>query len=597
MWIGKLFVLGVLGAASVNAQLTNSTLLGILNTTQLAPSGKFMELLKSDKSFNPIIQLLSNPGNHTLFIPTDQAIQDLTDQSQSNGDFNDNVPQNSSSSSSSNSTSSSGSGSGSSSGSGKDPEVGGSGSEPPPPEAEGGGDQQQQIQENTPVVRAIFARDLTNLQSNSTNSTNSTSGGGGGNSTQQQNNLTASTVPFKQGPYANLTVLNLIQYHILKGEYILKDLNDTNVFHTTLTNKTLDKNGNGLAIVVNQQNETGSSDQSSQDSGDQEQQQQIRQLADQQQNSTNSTGGGGNNNQTAPPVPKKYVVGNGVDFANVTIKNIEASNGVLNFIDKGKYYSIGPPGKPTSVIQNVSDTQTLAQLVQQHNDTASQVNNAHNITIFIPSDQALSDANLGSSSVQIMEGLQNLQAQPNNIQQLIKDHIVPGVYYAENLTEIAKTSGNHSIKNLNNDSLPLTYVNATSVKVNNTATVIEPNILTNNGVMHVIDKVLGEQGSQQQQGGQDQGQQQGGQDQGQQQGGQDQGQQQGGQDQGQQQGGQDQGQQQGGQDQGQQQGGQDQGQQQGGQDQGQQQGGQDQGQQQGGQDQGQQQGGQDQGQQ
>ena len=85
--------------------------------------------------------------------------------------------------------------------------------------------------------------------------------------------------------------------------------------------------------------------------------------------------------------------------------------------------------------------------------------------MFVPSDQALSEANVGSSSVQILEAFQNLQAQPNNIQQLIKDHIVQGVYYAENLTEIAnQTSGNHSIKNLNNDSLPLTYVNATSVK-------------------------------------------------------------------------------------------------------------------------------------
>ena len=330
MWIGKLFVLGVLGAASVNAQLTNSTLLGILNTTQLAPSGKFMELLKSDDSFKPIIQQLSNPGNRTLFIPTDQAIQDLIDQSESNGDFSDNVHGTNSS--------------------GKAPEVGGSGSEPPPPDAEQGGEQQQ-VQQHNAAIRAIHAmipRDLKDLQSNSTNSTNSTSGGGGGNSTQQHN-LTASTVPFKQGPYANLTVLNLIQYHIIKGEYLLKDLNDTNVFHSTLTNKTIDKNSNGLAVVVNQLNETGSSDQnstdqnsqnstdqSSQDNGDQQQQQQIQQIVDQQQNSTNSTSGG--NNQTTPPVPKKYVVGNGVDFANVTIKNIAASNGVLNFIDKGKFF-------------------------------------------------------------------------------------------------------------------------------------------------------------------------------------------------------------------------------------------------------------------
>ncbi|KAI9258115.1 FAS1 domain-containing protein [Phascolomyces articulosus] len=482
MWVGKLLIISAL-AASASAQLTNTTLLGILNTTQLSPANKFMEVLTSDSSFKPILDLLSSPGKHTVFIPTDQALKDLSNQSTSNGDFSDNVGPNNNTANGGSQTEQ------------KPPEEGGSGSEPPPPgtedqpeqqqteaqeqsQEEGSGvqvpeDQQPEQQQQNAAIRALYAmipRELKILQSDPN--------GGTGNMTTGGNftNVTATTVPFKQGPYANLTAQNLLQYHVVNGSYLVKDLNDSSVLNTLLNNRTLDKNGVGLPIVINQLNITTN------DNGDdqeQQQQQDIQMLAEQQDNSTTP----------APAsVPKRYVVGNGVDFANITIYDIEASNGVLHFIDR----VLIPPGKPTDVIQNVSEAHTLAQMVEKNESAAGQINNAHNITVLVPSDEALSQANLGSS-IQILAALNNLDAQPNNVQQLVKNHIFQGVYYINNMTVIAnRTTGGHSIKNMNNASLPLTYVNATSVRVNNTATVIDPNILMDNGVMHVIDHVLGQ---------------------------------------------------------------------------------------------------------
>ncbi|KAI8136659.1 FAS1 domain-containing protein [Fennellomyces sp. T-0311] len=472
MLIGKLLAIGVLGAASVHAQMTNTTLLGILNTTQLSPANKFMELLVSDPKYKPLLNLLSSPGNYTVFVPSDKAFEQMNETSTDN----DQQPQEEGSGGQEPPSDQQGGdqqpqeeGSGDQQppsdqqGGDQQPQEEGSGDQQPPDQQDGGGQQQQNA-----AFRALYAmlpKDLRILQQeNSTDSNNGTN-----NSTKYN--------PFQEGPLQNYTVNNLIQYHILNGTHLLKDLHNNTVLHTTLTNRTVDKNGIGLPLVIIQRNATDNS--TSDNSTDSEEQQQAYRVLQQQGNSTTN---GTSANETE--IPKEFLVGNGLNFSNVTLYDIRASNGVLHVIDK----VLIPPGNATDVIQNVSDTQTLAHFAQQNQSAANQFNNAHNITVFAPSDEAFQQAGI-NSGIQILEALRNFQSQPSDIQQLVKSHIVPGVYYANNLTQIAnRTRGGHSIKNENGGNIYLSRANQTTVRgMCDPYLKRHPNILLDNGVMHVID--------------------------------------------------------------------------------------------------------------
>ena len=85
------------------------------------------------------------------------------------------------------------------------------------------------------------------------------------------------------------------------------------------------------------------------------------------------------------------------------------------------------------------------------------------ITVFAPSDEALKNANL-SGGIQILEALSNFESQPSDIQQLVKDHIVPGLYYFNNLTQLSRSKGGSSLKNENGGTVYLSQANETSIR-------------------------------------------------------------------------------------------------------------------------------------
>lgn len=383
MFIGKLAAIGLLGAVSVQAQMTNTTLLGILNTTQLSPANKFMELITSDQKYKPILDLLSNPGNHTIFVPSDKAFDEMAQQNattneetfrqqntggdqqpsmgesngggeqQQEGSGSQEPPANGDNNNPDNNPSNQQEGSGSQ----EPPSDQGQGQQPP-------SDQGQGQQQFANVFNAILPEGLKVLQQDQ--SQNQTDGGNdqqqgqnsteGGNQTSTGNQTSSGNEtynPFTEGARANYTILNLIQYHIVNGSYLLKDLNDSSVLHSDLTNHTVDKNTIGLPIVISRHNVTMNSTEqdnsTQQDNGEQQQQSQITVLQDQQGNGTSSSGGGGDNSTSSGNSTTSgnstssgnntqtvYHAGNGIEFSNVTLYDIKASNGILHVIDRGK---------------------------------------------------------------------------------------------------------------------------------------------------------------------------------------------------------------------------------------------------------------------
>jgi uncharacterized surface protein with fasciclin (FAS1) repeats len=98
-------------------------------------------------------------------------------------------------------------------------------------------------------------------------------------------------------------------------------------------------------------------------------------------------------------------------------------------------------------------------------------------TLFAPDDKALRDIDF--------KNLSN-----DTIKAFLLDHIVPGVYYSTNITaETAASKNNFTLTSISGISLPV-FVNGTRITLNDTAHVIDSNVFFNNGVMHVINKIL-----------------------------------------------------------------------------------------------------------
>lgn len=80
----------------------------------------------------------------------------------------------------------------------------------------------------------------------------------------------------------------------------------------------------------------------------------------------------------------------------------------------------------------------------------------------------------------------------DTILSLIRNHLVPGVYYTPNITANALTNqGNTNFTTYGNVTIPA-YFNTTSgnITLNDTTHIVQPNIFFNNGVMHVIDSII-----------------------------------------------------------------------------------------------------------
>ncbi|KAI8090002.1 uncharacterized protein BX664DRAFT_146770 [Halteromyces radiatus] len=399
----KTLLLAALGVVEITAQLTNSTLLSILNTTQLSPSYKFIQLLQSSPELKPVLDVLSKPGNVTLFVPSDAVFDRLIQQ------YNQTQQQqNGGSSSGGNGTSSSG----------------GTGA----------------LTEGTTATDAIETDTSLSMAAADASGNNSTASQGSGNQGQSV---------FPQGfrIYQNFTLLDVINYHIVNETVLLQnETNQTVILNSLLTNQTADKFGYGMPLILNSNTTQQNSSSSSSTSGGGGSSgsssaatstgtsstsasvsvtspaagwiSRIKQLVDNQASSSSS---GSNSSQT--PV---YWIGNGLATANVTLHDIQASNGVLHVIDD----VLIPPGNATNVFSNISDASALSEMIQENPQVSQALSNATNVTIFAPNDKGLCMVCIDQLGQDKWRGL-------------VMNHVVPGVYYTTNLTN-ASSGGSSS---------------------------------------------------------------------------------------------------------------------------------------------------------
>ncbi|KAJ2956302.1 hypothetical protein NQZ79_g7835 [Umbelopsis isabellina] len=169
---------------------------------------------------------------------------------------------------------------------------------------------------------------------------------------------------------------------------------------------------------------------------------------------------------------KNVAVYHGVDYANVTSADNTASNGVVHIIN-----AVLIP--PTSVNSTALEAK-LDKFVSALNSTNSTdgLNSKKGITIFAPNDDAFtSDLSKYNSS---------------QLANILAYHVVEGLYFSSNLTNMTSPFNvtTEAGSNLTVDASSSSSVKLTDTSGNHTAHIIKTDILTDNGVIHIIDTVL-----------------------------------------------------------------------------------------------------------
>lgn len=148
--------------------------------------------------------------------------------------------------------------------------------------------------------------------------------------------------------------------------------------------------------------------------------------------------------------------------ATVVIADVACSNGIVHVIDT----VIIPPAVPATVATSAGLTSLVSAVVQT--GLAGVVDNTASLTIFAPTNAAFSKVPPVSKAV---------------LKKVLEYHVVPGaVAYSTTLTNgqtVPTAEGSVLTVSLRNGGVFI-----------NDARVIIPNVLTENGVVHVIDKVL-----------------------------------------------------------------------------------------------------------
>ena len=168
----------------------------------------------------------------------------------------------------------------------------------------------------------------------------------------------------------------------------------------------------------------------------------------------------------------KFGVGGGtvtVGAATVTFPDVQASNGIIHFIDT----VLTPPVDIPTTAQATGIHDSLVAAVIQA-DLAEALGGTGPFTVFAPTDQAFTDANIDPASFTTAEGKDTLS-------DILLYHVVNAHVPAVNVTDcmIADTYDGHS----------LAFSVGDSVMVND-ANITMTDVIASNGLIHVIDKVL-----------------------------------------------------------------------------------------------------------
>lgn len=166
-----------------------------------------------------------------------------------------------------------------------------------------------------------------------------------------------------------------------------------------------------------------------------------------------------------------------VNDAVVVQADIMATNGVVHVIDEVLFPEFTEV-TVTELAAGVPDQfSTLVNLLTRANLTDTLDDDEEAYTVFAPNNDAFSKLDLDTLQLLLSpEGADTLE-------DILRYHVVPGVAYAQGVEE-----GDTAIT-LNGDNITVTSIDPDLV-VNGVATVISADILTRNGVIHVIDTVM-----------------------------------------------------------------------------------------------------------
>ena len=158
-----------------------------------------------------------------------------------------------------------------------------------------------------------------------------------------------------------------------------------------------------------------------------------------------------------------------VGAAAVTLADVQASNGIIHVIDT----VLMPPVDIPATAQSTGIHGSLVAAVIQA-DLLSTLQGPGPFTVFAPTDQAFTDAGIDLGLLDTPEGKQTLS-------DILLYHVVGAEVPAANVTEcMSATAANDH---------PLSFTVGAGVMVND-ANVTMADVITSNGLIHVIDKVL-----------------------------------------------------------------------------------------------------------
>ena len=161
-----------------------------------------------------------------------------------------------------------------------------------------------------------------------------------------------------------------------------------------------------------------------------------------------------------------------VNDANVTLTDVITSNGLIHVIDKVLMPTDSPRDIPrTAQCTGVHDS-LVAGVIQA--ELLSTLQGPGPFTVFAPTDQAFIDAGIDLANLDTPEGKATLS-------DILLYHVVAGEVPAANVSECMSANAVNG--------QPLAFTVDGGVMVND-ANVTLPDVMTSNGIIHVIDKVL-----------------------------------------------------------------------------------------------------------
>ena len=168
----------------------------------------------------------------------------------------------------------------------------------------------------------------------------------------------------------------------------------------------------------------------------------------------------------------KFTVSNGavsIGAAQVTMPDVLASNGIIHVIDK----VLTPPADIPATAQTTGiHTSLVAAIIQAELLTTLEGNGP--FTVFAPTDQAFADAGIDLASLNTAEGKATLS-------DILLYHVVASDVPAKNVTDCMLADAANGQK--------LSFTVGDTVMVND-ANITLTDVISSNGLIHVIDKVL-----------------------------------------------------------------------------------------------------------